>query len=278
MLIGCNPTYWRLCFCRKNLLESESFDHVFISFFCPSPPPFSFCFLSSTSHALYFSFEKLRFYYTSYIFCLIKDNKLSHTFCFCFSLKSWNLLLFLCRGFPFSCCCFDNSVSMAEQLGLLKVTIVRGKKLVIRDFKTSDPYVIVKLGNQTAKTKVINSCLNPVWNEELSFTLTEPAGVLKLEVFDKDTFKADDKMGHADLNLQPIVSAARLKQILHVSSGETELRKVAPDSDNCLASESSISCVDGVVVQNAWLRLRAVESGEIELKIKLINPPVTHSG
>ncbi|KAJ8770533.1 hypothetical protein K2173_018024 [Erythroxylum novogranatense] len=167
---------------------------------------------------------------------------------------------------------------MAEQLGLLKVTIVQGKRLVIRDFKSSDPYVVVKLGNQTAKTKVINSCLNPVWNEELSFFLTEPAGVLSLEVFDKDRFKADDKMGHASLNLQPIVSAARLKQILHVSGGETLLRKVVPDIDNCLATESCISCIDGEVVQSAWLRLCAVKSGDIELKVKLINPPVTHKG
>lgn len=37
---------------------------------------------------------------------------------------------------------------MGEQLGLLKVTVVQGKKLVIRDFKSSDPYVVVKLGNQ----------------------------------------------------------------------------------------------------------------------------------
>ncbi|CAI0440382.1 unnamed protein product [Linum tenue] len=158
-----------------------------------------------------------------------------------------------------------------QQHGLLKVTVVQGKRLVIRDFKSSDPYVIVKLGNQTARTKVINSCLNPVWNEELLFSLTEPlSGILNLEVFDKDRFKADDKMGRAELNLQPIASAARLKQIIHVSSpGQTVLRKVVPDSDNCLLRESTISCVDGEVVQCVWLKLREVESGEIELKIKL---------
>ncbi|KAK9267522.1 hypothetical protein L1049_009950 [Liquidambar formosana] len=163
---------------------------------------------------------------------------------------------------------------MGEPLGLLKVNVVQGRRLVIRDFKSSDPYVVVKLGNQTAKTKVINSCLNPVWNEELTFSLTEPVGVLNLEVFDKDRFKADDKMGHAYLSLQPLVSTARLRQILQVSSGETTLRKVLPDSDNCLMRDSSINCVNGEVVQQVWLRLCEVESGEIELKIKLINPPV----
>ncbi|XP_044495769.1 protein C2-DOMAIN ABA-RELATED 11-like [Mangifera indica] len=165
-------------------------------------------------------------------------------------------------------------------MGQLKVTVVQGKRLVIRDFKSSDPYVIVKLGNQTAKTKVINRCLNPVWNEELSFTLTEPVGLLRLEVFDKDRFKADDKMGHATLNLQPILSAARLRHVVHLSSGsgETPLRKIVADSENCLARESSISCINGEVVQNAWLRLCDVESGEIELTLKLIDcPPVVHS-
>ncbi|CAG7873026.1 unnamed protein product [Brassica rapa] len=164
---------------------------------------------------------------------------------------------------------------MGEPLGLLQVTVIRGKKLVIRDFKSSDPYVIVKLGTESAKTKVINNCLNPVWDEEVSFTLKDPAAVLSLEVFDKDRFKADDKMGHATLSLQPLISVARLRHIVRVSSGETTLRKVLPDSDNCVSRESTISCVDGEVVQSVWLKLCAVESGEIELKIKLIDRPGT---
>ncbi|XP_061339857.1 protein C2-DOMAIN ABA-RELATED 11-like [Gastrolobium bilobum] len=161
---------------------------------------------------------------------------------------------------------------MSEPLRLLKVIVVQGKRLVIRDFKSSDPYVVVKLGNQTSKTRVINCCLNPVWNEELTFTMTEPLGVLNLEVFDKDFLKADDKMGNAYLNLQPLVSAARLRDILGVSSVDTTLRKVIPDSENCLVCESSIICVNGEVVQNVWLRLRGVESGDLELTIKLITP------
>lgn len=157
--------------------------------------------------------------------------------------------------------------------------------------------------NQSAKTKVINNCLNPVWDEELSFTLKDPAAVLALvclhifmnlsfcdhhdhdteivngvvqEVFDKDRFKADDKMGHASLSLQPLISVARLRHVVRVSSGETTLRKVLPGPENCVSRESTISCIDGEVVQSVWLRLCAVESGEIELKIKLIDPPGTN--
>lgn len=85
-------------------------------------------------------------------------------------------------------------------------------------------------------------------------------------------------MGHAHLSLQPLISAARLRQVLGISSGETTLRKVIPDTDNCLAWESTISCINGEVVQDVWLRLSDVESGEIELKIKLTNPsPVAPS-
>lgn len=94
------------------------------------------------------------------------------------------------------------------------------------------------------------------------------------EVFDKDRFKSDDKMGHAELSLKPIVSAARLRRVLGASTGATMLRKVTPDTSNCLARDSSISCIDGGdVTQSVWLKLRDVESGEIELKIKLVDHP-----
>ncbi|KAH0893242.1 hypothetical protein HID58_055671 [Brassica napus] len=62
--------------------------------------------------------------------------------------------------------------------------------------ETGDSYVIVKLGNELAKTKVINICLNPVSDEKLSLTPKDPEAVLALEVFDKD-----DKMDHATLSL-----------------------------------------------------------------------------
>lgn len=84
-------------------------------------------------------------------------------------------------------------------------------------------------------------------------------------------------MGHAFINLQPLVTAGRLSHVLRVSSGETALRKVVPDGENCLSRESFISSINGEVVQSVWLRLGGVESGEIELKLKLIDPPVSPS-
>lgn len=92
-------------------------------------------------------------------------------------------------------------------------------------------------------------------------------------MFDKDTFKADDKMGHTHLNLQAISSAARMKRVFNVSAGETKLRKIVPSPDNCVVGDSFISCVNGEVMQDVWLRLCDVESGELELKIKWLDLP-----
>ncbi|XP_039123795.1 protein C2-DOMAIN ABA-RELATED 11 [Dioscorea cayenensis subsp. rotundata] len=160
---------------------------------------------------------------------------------------------------------------MGATTGILKVIIVRGKRLAIRDFTSSDPYVIVRVENQSAKTRVINSCLNPTWNEEFTFSTVDALGVLKLEVFDWDRFKHDDKMGNAFVNLQPIASASKLKRALKLSTGETKLRKVAPDVDNCLMEDSYVRFVDGEIIQDVRLRLCDVESGELYLTIKWID-------
>ncbi|KAK9084603.1 hypothetical protein Sjap_025014 [Stephania japonica] len=160
---------------------------------------------------------------------------------------------------------------MGKTIGLVKIIVAQGKQLAVRDFRSSDPYVVVKLDNQTAKTKVINNCLNPVWNEEITLSVTEPVGVLNLSVFDKDLFKADDKMGFAHLSLQPIASAARLRRFVQSSAGETKIRTVVPGRDNCLVKDSCVCCVDGEIVQSVWLRLNKVETGEIELKLKWID-------
>lgn len=37
---------------------------------------------------------------------------------------------------------------MVEFIGLIKVNVVRGTNLAVRDMVTSDPYVILSLGNQ----------------------------------------------------------------------------------------------------------------------------------
>ncbi|CAA2958562.1 C2-DOMAIN ABA-RELATED 4-like [Olea europaea subsp. europaea] len=69
---------------------------------------------------------------------------------------------------------------MENILGLLRITIQRGKNLAKRDARSSDPYVIVRLGKQKVKTRVMRKNLNPEWNEELTLTIADPNIPIKL--------------------------------------------------------------------------------------------------
>jgi hypothetical protein len=53
---------------------------------------------------------------------------------------------------------------MVEFVGLIKVNIIRGTNLAIRDMMSSDPYVIISLGHQVSnsiheKNASLQSCL-----------------------------------------------------------------------------------------------------------------------
>nr|KJB56291.1 hypothetical protein B456_009G115200 [Gossypium raimondii] len=69
---------------------------------------------------------------------------------------------------------------MVEFIGLLKVKVVKGTNLAVRDMMTSDPYVVLTLGKQTVQSTVISSNLNPVWNEELMLSVPSNYGPVKL--------------------------------------------------------------------------------------------------
>ena len=42
---------------------------------------------------------------------------------------------------------------MAEFIGTLKVKVLKGTNLAVRDMLSSDPYVVLKLGKQVFKSK-----------------------------------------------------------------------------------------------------------------------------
>lgn len=78
-------------------------------------------------------------------------------------------------------------------------------------------------------------------------------------------------MGDAEFEIGPFVEALRMR-LEGVRSGTT-VAKVQPSRQNCLAEESSIIWTDGKLVQNIVLRLRNVESGEVELRLEWIDIP-----
>jgi stromal membrane-associated protein len=45
---------------------------------------------------------------------------------------------------------FQSDVGMIEFVGLIKVNIVKGTDLAVRDVMSSDPYVMINLGHQVS--------------------------------------------------------------------------------------------------------------------------------
>lgn len=90
-------------------------------------------------------------------------------------------------------------------------------------------------------------------------------------VYDKDTFSMDDKMGDAEFFIGPFIEAVKMR--LSGLPNNTIVTKVLPSRQNSLAEESHIVWKDGKVVQNMVLRLRNVETGEVELQLHWIDIP-----
>ncbi|KAF3514591.1 hypothetical protein F2Q69_00009277 [Brassica cretica] len=156
---------------------------------------------------------------------------------------------------------------MVEFIGLLKVTLKKGTNLAIRDMMTSDPYVVLTLGQQTAQSTVMKSNLNPVWNEELMLSVPHDYGSMKLQVFDYDTFSADDIMGEAEIDIQPLITSAMAFGDPEMF-GDMQIGKWLKSNDNALIEDSIINIADGKVKQEVQIKLQNVESGELELELE----------
>ncbi|KAK3409454.1 protein C2-DOMAIN ABA-RELATED 1 [Eucalyptus grandis] len=160
---------------------------------------------------------------------------------------------------------------MEHFLGLLRIHVHRGVNLAIRDVRSSDPYVVIRMGKQKLKSRVIKQNTNPEWNDDLTLSITDPGLPVKVLVYDKDTFSLDDKMGDAEFHIGPFLEALRAPTD-GVPNG-TVIARVPPSRENCLAEESCIVWSDSKVVQDMVLRLRNVERGEVELQLQWIDVP-----
>jgi len=89
------------------------------------------------------------------------------------------------------------------------------------------------------------------------------------EVYDHDTFSADDIMGEAEIDLQPMITAvmafgdtSRL--------GDMQIGRWFMTKDNALVKDSTVNVVGGKVKQEVHLKLQNVESGELELELEWV--------
>jgi len=93
------------------------------------------------------------------------------------------------------------TTAMVEYTGILFIQLIEAKHLIIADVVSSDPYVVFQVGPQKVKSKVIQSSLNPVWNENLQLCINGLNNTLQCDLYDQD-LKNDDFLGHCSVDLK----------------------------------------------------------------------------
>lgn len=87
----------------------------------------------------------------------------------------------------------------------LRVTVIKARNLVARDKSgTSDPYLILSLGDTKEATSAVSKTLNPDWNQTFEFPVANAdTALLEVTCWDKDRFRKD-YMGEFDIILDEL--------------------------------------------------------------------------
>lgn len=88
-------------------------------------------------------------------------------------------------------------------------------------------------------------------------------------VYDKDTFTTDDFMGEAEIDIQPLVTAAIAYEKSTINES-MQLGKWVASKENTLVKDGIINLVDGKVRQEISLRLQNVERGVLEIELECV--------
>ncbi|CAE7483301.1 CAR3 [Symbiodinium natans] len=104
-------------------------------------------------------------------------------------------------------------LSFPPPIGILRILVRRGVDLVASDFglhPSSDPFVVIEVGQQRWQSSVVEKSLNPVWEhgnvqDFLVYDRSQKANIL---VYDKDTYSRDDLIGSVlGIDLQALMAA-----------------------------------------------------------------------
>lgn len=83
-------------------------------------------------------------------------------------------------------------------------------------------------------------------------------------VYDRDTFKADDFMGDAEIDIQPLVSAAKASENSEIDESKLQHGKWADSKDGV------ITVSKGIVKQEIALKLQNVEKGVLQIELECV--------
>jgi len=100
----------------------------------------------------------------------------------------------------------DLSTTKSKLIGTLKVEVIEAKGLPIMDTigRSSDPYCRLKVGDQEYKTHRKKRDLNPRWDQQFEFYVTDKRSVLEIAVWDWDRFVSDDFIGKIGIKINEV--------------------------------------------------------------------------
>lgn len=88
-------------------------------------------------------------------------------------------------------------------------------------------------------------------------------------VYDRDTFKADDFMGDAEIDIQPLLSAAKASENSELDESSMQLGKWVASNENTLVN-GVITVAKGTVKQEIALKLQNVEKGVLQIELECV--------
>lgn len=120
----------------------------------------------------------------------------------------------------------------------VELQVIEANNLIANDFISSDPYVKVEAPFFEGTTKVIESNLNPVWDQTFVFQINDKANdEVKLTIYDKDV-GCDDELGIATIKFDdtepgkikdliiPLGGVKNAKGTIHITYKLSEVRRV----------------------------------------------------
>lgn len=89
-------------------------------------------------------------------------------------------------------------------------------------------------------------------------------------VYDRDTFKANDCMSNAEIDIKPLVSATKASENSNLDELSMQLEKWITKKDNRLVKDGIIIVAKGTVKQEISLKLQNVEKGVLEIELECV--------
>ena len=79
------------------------------------------------------------------------------------------------------------------------------KQLPVADVSSSDPYVVLKIGNRiVGRSPVVRFSLSPVWNYTVTVPLLHLSYSVIMEIWDHDDIGEHDIMGQIEIDLSSL--------------------------------------------------------------------------